>query len=260
VKAAAGVDSRFEGRWGSGWTSDVRFTRRACARGEDDVNPTTTANRPTVDGRHTRVDFLTTRRIVEVVLTVVLGVSAGLLYYASDFGLGMVHDQLSAQDISFPPAGPALSPAEYPGLQRYAGQKVDSGPKAKAYADQYIRHHLGTVAGGQKYAEVSAKSRANPTDATLARQRTTLFEGETLRGLLLFAWGWSVVNTIGHYAALALFGAFLLMLLLTVADFALEGRTPRTLGRSRGSRSGSIVEGAASDDLVSSQAPTPATT
>lgn len=181
---------------------------------------------PIAGARRTRVDFLTTRRVAEVVLTVVLGVSAGLLYYASDFGLGMVRDQLSAQDISFPPAGPALSPTEYPGLQRYAGQKVDSGPEAKAYADQYIRHHLGNVAGGQKYAEVSAKSLANPADTTLARQRTTLFEGETLRGLLLFAWGWSVVNTIGHYAAIALFVAFLLVLALTIADFALDRPTP----------------------------------
>lgn len=223
------------------------------------MTASTTANPPLVDGRRTRVDFLTTRRIVEVVLTVVLGVSAGLLYYASDFGLGMVRDQLTAQGVSFPPAGPALSPAEYPGLQRYAGQKVDSGPKAKAYADQYIRHHLSKVAGGQKYAEVSEKSRANPTDVTLARQRTTLFEGKTLRGLLLFAWGWSVVNTIGHYAAIALFAAFLLMLLLTVADFALDGRAPRKVGRSPGARRGAVVEGATTEDLVGSQA-APATT
>jgi len=222
------------------------------------VTTTTAAGPPTVDGRRTRVDFLATRRIVEVALTVVLGVSAGLLYYASDFGLGMVRDQLTAQDVSFPPAGPALSPAEYPGLQRYAGQKVDSGPKAKAYADQFIRHHLSEVAGGQKYAEVSEKSRANPADVTLARQRTTLFEGETLRGLLLFAWGWSVVNTIGHYAALALFGAFLLMLLLTIADFTLDGRAPRT-ERNRSRRS-SIIEGATDDELVSNQTTAPATT
>ena len=32
---------------------------------------------------------------------------------------------------------PALTPAEFPGLQQYAGQKVDNGPKAKAYANEY---------------------------------------------------------------------------------------------------------------------------
>ena len=37
---------------------------------------------------------------------------------------------------------PGLDAKEFPGLQRYAGQAVDNGPKAKAYADQFIKTHL----------------------------------------------------------------------------------------------------------------------
>ncbi len=55
--------------------------------------------------RRTSLGFVTTRRIVEVILTLILGVGAGLLFYGSHFGLDMVHTQLAAQNISFPAAG-----------------------------------------------------------------------------------------------------------------------------------------------------------
>ena len=98
----------------------------------------------------TSLGFVATRRIVEIVLTLVLGIGAGLLFYGADFGLDMVHSQLSAQAISFPAKGsPALDPKEFPGLQQYAGQKVDDGPKAKAYANEFIATHLNAAAGGQ---------------------------------------------------------------------------------------------------------------
>ena len=46
-----------------------------------------------------------------------------------------------------------------------------------------------------------------------------LFKGETLRGLLLYAWGWSVVSTIALYAAIAATLGFIIMLIVTVGDF-----------------------------------------
>jgi hypothetical protein len=115
----------------------------------------------------------------------------------------MVHTQLSAQKIAFPPKGPALDPKEFPGLQKYAGQVVDNGPKAKAYADQFIKVHLQQVADGKTYSEVSSLSRANPTDQQLADQVQTLFRGETLRGLLLNVWGWSTVGAIAYWVGIA---------------------------------------------------------
>src|SRR6185295_8347174 len=92
------------------------------------TNPAT----PTAGRRRTLLGFVATRRIVEIFLTVILGVAAALLLFGANFGLDMVHSQLEAQDIAFPAKGsPALTPAEFPGLQQYAGQRVDSGPKAK---------------------------------------------------------------------------------------------------------------------------------
>ena len=119
---------------------------------------------------------------------------------------------------------PALAPAEFPDLQRYAGQKVDTGPKAKAYADGFINRHLAAVAGGKTYSQVSTLSQADPTNATLTAQVATLFKGETLRGLLLYAWGWSVVSTLALYAAIGALIGFAIMLVVTVGDFVADPR------------------------------------
>ena len=142
--------------------------------------------------------------VIASVLFLVLSVGSGLLLWGSNFAHNMVHSQLSEQKIQFPAKGtPALDPAEFPGLQRYAGQAVDNGPKAKAYADQFIKVHLKGIANGQTYSQVSAQAQANPNDTVLAGKVQTLFRGETLRGLLLYAWGWSVVGEIAYWVGLA---------------------------------------------------------
>ncbi len=183
-----------------------------------------TPSPPDARRHRTVIGFVATRRAVEVILTLVLGVGSGLLFFGSDFGLNMVHTQLSDQSISFPAKGSAaLSASEFPDLQRYAGQKVDNGPKAKAYA-AFISRHLEAVAGGQTYSEVSAASQADPTNAKLTAQVASLFKGETLRGLLLYAWGWSVVSTIALYAAIGALVGFLLMALVTIGDFVADPR------------------------------------
>jgi hypothetical protein len=204
-------------------------TPAPAAAGPAATSPPPSSDRPSRgsdrrDGR-TVIGFVATRRAVEVVLTVVLGIGCGLLLFGSNFGLNMVHNQLKAQDISFPAKGSAaLNPAQFPGLQRYAGQKVDSGDKAKAYANQFINVHLAAVAGGQTYSQVSAASIADPTNAKLSGQVATLFKGETLRGLLLYAWGWSVVSTIALFAAIGAGIGFLIMLIVTIGDFVADPR------------------------------------
>lgn len=183
---------------------------------------------PSVSGsaaRRTVIGFVATRRVVEVILTLILGVGSGLLFYGSNFGLNMVHTQLAAQSISFPAKGSeALNPTEFPDLQRYGGRKVDTGPKAKAYANGFINRHLETAGGGLTYSQASAASQADPTNAKLTAQVATLFKGETLRGLLLYAWGWSVVSTIGLYAAIGALAGFVIMALVTVGDFVADPR------------------------------------
>ena len=147
------------------------------------------------------------------------------MLFGANFGLNMVHSQLKAQDISFPAKGsPSLTPAEFPDLQRYAGQSVDTGDKAKAYANGFIRRHLLAVADGKTYSQVSALSLASPNDAKLTGEVATMFKGETLRGLLLYSWGWSVVSTIALYAGIAALIGFLIMLLATIGDFVADPR------------------------------------
>jgi hypothetical protein len=165
-----------------------------------------------------------TLAIIGSVLFLVLSVGSGLLLWGSGFAHNMVHNQLSEQQINFPAKGtPALDPKEFPGLQRYAGQAVDSGPKAKAYADQFINVHLQGVAKGQTYSQVSALAQASPKDAVLAAQVQTLFRGETLRGLLLYAWGWSVVGEIAYLVGIAAaLGAIAILLALALGFFAHE--------------------------------------
>jgi hypothetical protein len=192
----------------------------APAPANDRVRP---SPKPDVAARRTVIGFVATRRVVEVILAVILGVGSGLLFYGSNFGLNMVHTQLSAQNISFPAKGSAaLNPAEFPDLQRYAGQKVDTGPKAKAYANGFIGRHLQAVAGGKTYSQLSTAAQADPTNAKLTAQVATMFKGETLRGLLLYAWGWSVVSTIALFAAIGALIGFLIMLVATVGDFVAD--------------------------------------
>ena len=125
--------------------------------------------------------------IIGSVLFLVLSVGSGLLLWGSGFANNMVHSPAHRAEDRVPRQGsPGARPEEFPGLQRYAGQTVDNGPKAKAYADQFIKVHLTEIAGGKTYSQVSDASRANPKDAVLAAQVQTLFRGETLRGLLLY--------------------------------------------------------------------------
>ena len=86
----------------------------------------------------------------------------------------------------------------------YADQQLTTGAQAQTYANSFIAVHLNEVAGGQTYAQMSAKAMANPTDQKPAGQVATLFKGETLRGLLLNAYGWWTIGTYALYAAIGL--------------------------------------------------------
>lgn len=124
--------------------------------------------------------------LLGLAMTVALVVFGLIALAGYNFATQSVKNELVAQKIYFPPKGsPALDPAEFPGLQKYAGQQVDNGVKAKAYANDFIAVHLQKVAGGKTYSEVSALAMQDPTNTTLQQQKATLFQGETLRGLLL---------------------------------------------------------------------------
>ncbi len=143
------------------------------------------------------------------IMAVVLLFIGGLALWANKFTTNMVRTELAAQKVYFPEKdSKALDPAVYPDLQKYAGQLVDTPEEARAYANGYIGRHLKSIAGGKVYAEVSAEAQKDPTNETLQKQKAALFQGETLRGLLLgTGYAFGTVGQIAGIAAYVLFAA-----------------------------------------------------
>jgi len=156
--------------------------------------------------------------LLGLVAIIVLLVIGSLSFYAYKFATNQVKTELVAQKIFFPEKSSAsFSAEEYPGLQKYAGQQVDNGIKAKAYANEYIGHHLEKIAGGKTYSEVSAELMKNPSDTKLQQQKQTLFQGETLRGILLgTGYAYWTFGMIAYYAAIAAFAGALVMGILVL--------------------------------------------
>ena len=166
-----------------------------------------------------------------LLLVAVLLVAGGLLTWANGFIGNQVHDQLAEQHITMPTSQTGLAQlpaADRAALQPYAGQPLTTGPQAKAYANHFIRVHLGEVADGQAYSQVSGQYLAQCSDPakaatktcqTLAGQRQTLFMGDTLRGLLLYGYAFATIGTIAGYAAVAAFAAAALLLVLVGLGF-----------------------------------------
>ena len=156
--------------------------------------------------------FMTLALVVAVIL-LFLG---GLALWANRFTTSMVKTELAAQKVYFPAKGsPALDPAEFPDLQKYAGQLVDTPAEARAYANGFIGRHLEKVADGKVYAEVSAEAQKDPTNQKLQQQKQALFQGETLRGILLTSgYGFGTMGVIAGIVAYAAFISSAAMLLV----------------------------------------------
>jgi hypothetical protein len=164
-----------------------------------------------------------------LILAAVLVAAGGLLTWAHSFVTSQVSEQLSAQQIYFPPKGEATaSPKIGPYLNQYAGQQLTTGIQAKAYADHFIAVHIEEMTGGQTYAQLSAKAMANPDDQKLAGLVATVFKGETLRGLLLNSYAFWQMGTIALYGAIASFIGAALMAVLSLLGFAHLRRVPET--------------------------------
>jgi hypothetical protein len=147
-------------------------------------------------------------------LGVVLLVAGGLLLWGSAYVHNTVQGQLAAQQITFPPAsafahpkaGGEITPGMIPSVSQYAGQQLLTGQQAEAYADHFIAVHIQNMTGGKTYAQLSAAAMAQPSNTQLAGQVATVFKGETLRSMLLNAYGWWKVSQITYIIALAAFG------------------------------------------------------
>ena len=166
-------------------------------------------------------------------LSAVLFVAGGLLLWGSTYTHNMVHNQLAAQQIYFPPqaafahpkAGTEITPSMIPSVSQYAGQQLVTGQQAQSYADNFIAVHIANMTGGKTYAQLSSAALANPNDAKLAAQVATVFKGETLRSILLNAFGWWKVAQITFIASIVAFGLGGLTLIATLFGLTL-GRNP----------------------------------
>jgi hypothetical protein len=147
-------------------------------------------------------------------LTAVLLIAGGLLLWGSAYVHNTVQGQLAAQQITFPPAsafahakaGTEITPSMIPSVSQYAGQQLLTGQQAEAYADHFIAVHITNMAGGKTYSQLSTESLAQPNNTALASTVNTVFKGETLRSMLLNAYGWWKVSQITYIISLAAFG------------------------------------------------------
>jgi hypothetical protein len=159
--------------------------------------------------------------LVLAALVLVLGL---VLHSQANFAHDEVHDQLAAQKIFFPPES-ALHPNESdPCLKTSAGQQLVTGKQAQCYADHYIAVHLSEVNNGKTYAETSTDLRALPDQTSaeakvLSAKTQTLFQGETLRGLLLTSYGFSIFGDRAMTAAYVCYAVALVLFLASIAGF-----------------------------------------
>lgn len=156
--------------------------------------------------------------------TAVLLVTSGFAWYGYRFATNQVQTELSAQNIYFPainsPAIKALPEADQKEINKYAGQQLVDGQQAKVYANHYIKVHLQNIANGKTYAEVSEEAKKDPGNEKLQQQKTTLFQGETLRGILLGSgYSYWVFGLMAKYASIAALVSASIMALLTLLGF-----------------------------------------
>jgi hypothetical protein len=184
-----------------------------------------------------------TRRRIDVLLVavgaaaaVVLFIAGGLLLWGATFASDYVHDELVAQNITFPPAS-ALEEEGRDDLLQYADEQVDTGAEAEAYAG-FIAGHVEGIADGATYSELGDEERAAEAAATdaitsgapadevaaleeeaagITGQRDAIFRGEMLRGTLLNTYAWDTIGRIAGIAAWVAFAAGAVMTGLVVA-------------------------------------------
>lgn len=181
-------------------------------------------------------------------LLLIIGV---VLTSNADFAKDYVSDQLSEQKIAFKPTEKLTDDEKQSDcLVKYAGQSVTTGKQAECYANELIGLHLESIANadGMTYAELgdvqtdlrtritAAQGSNDPALAGLQKQladvttaRETVFKGETLRGLLLTSYGFSVFGVKGAQVATVAYLVAALLTLLSIAGFIHAFSTPRTM-------------------------------
>jgi hypothetical protein len=190
---------------------------------------------------------------LQAFMVLVLAGASAFAFAEGTFTTTQVRDELTAQQVYFPAAdqiktGGSLDPAVFAQeIRDQAGNQVTDGNQARIYANDFLAVHLNGVAGGATYATIGSKisaanaalAAASKTDpnyaklqanvATLNGQRDTLFKGETLRSMLLNAYGWWTIGTYTTYAAIGLMIASLGMLGALVFELLFAVRRPEKI-------------------------------
>src|ERR1035438_1182378 len=154
---------------------------------------------------------------VGVLLSItLLGAGVGLLIGAN-FTNSQVRNQLTQQKVYFP----TKTQADYRDLvaaheTQYAGKEVLTGAAAEIFANKIIAVDTLEISGGKTYAQLSAASLADPSNAVLKNQVELVFRGDTLRGLLLNAYAFGVFGVLALWGAVACFILGVLMVLVTL--------------------------------------------
>ncbi len=168
-------------------------------------------------------------------LILVLGL---VLQNQANFAKDYVHNQLSQQKISFTPANFLKADENAPCLKSNAGKALVTGNQAECYANNYIGLHVKAINDGKTYSETSNDARTLDTKlaampdqnsaaakalsgqaAALHGKATTLFQGETLRGLLLTSYGFSIFGDRAQQAADVSFALVVILMLAAIAGF-----------------------------------------
>jgi hypothetical protein len=164
-----------------------------------------------------------------MLLAIVLIIVGAAAVYGGNFGRNNVRDRLQPEKVAFPPMD-TMTPQEQQQVGAFAGQTVDTGPEAEAFA-LYIAGHLTEVNGGKTYSETSAAARVEGLDpktaADLQVKADILFKGETLRSILLNAYGWWTVATIALFVGIGLVLAGIALGILSLLGFRHARRTDR---------------------------------
>jgi hypothetical protein len=164
------------------------------------------------------------------VVAVVLIVLGTMAIWGGNFGQQNVRDRLVPQHIQFPPAD-AMTPEEKAAIGEFAGAKVDTGVEAEAFS-RYIGGHLEAVNEGATYSETSGAARAEGLDpkvaADLQAKADILFKGESLRAMLLNAYGWWTLATIALWAGVAMVIAGLILGIFAIFGFRHAGKAAPT--------------------------------
>lgn len=196
-----------------------------------------------------------------LILALLLIVLGFVLYDQATFAEDYVRDQLREQRITF-----AAEPTEEElnwkegskCLTEYAGQLMETGEMAECYANYYIAMHMRRSAtnanvDGEKlgwdnetYATMGAIRTAAVAEVTKAKEagdtaaeakaqkkvdaatslRSSFQTGETLRGLLLTTYGFSIFGDRAELAAIVCFIIGGLLIVLSVAGFVHAFLTP----------------------------------